>query len=226
MNPVIRHELVAAETRAERAPKAFGGRALTREEVFAALARGAVHAKALQKQMEDLRPTAATMSLILGAFLLVLGNLATPLVTKAQDPLPLPLPLPSVELPAVGDTIALDVNARAPWAGMLVRDEDLFALQSSLMTTRLALDNAHRLYVEALAGRGALLEAAERSCVERVVLHDSLWRERRDELAASLAEARGREADGPAWFVHPATWFIVGALAGGVLVGSVVSLLK
>lgn len=222
MNPVIRHELVAAETRAERAPKALGDHALTREEVFAALARGAVHAEAMHHRLKDLRPTAATMALILYLLLFVLGNLAAPLVTKAQDP----LPLPAVELPAVGDTLALEANTRAPWAGMLVRDEDLFALQSAVMTSRLALDNTHRLYLEALAGRTSLLETAERSCVDRVALHDTLWRERRDELATSLQEAQRRADAGPAWFVHPVTWLIIGAIAGGVLVGSVVSLLK
>lgn len=192
---------------------------LTHEQIRAALERDAVHARALQKQMEGLRPTAATMSLILGALLLVLGNLATPLVTKAQDP----LPLPAVELPHVGDTLALDANARAPWAGMLVRDEDLFALQSAVMTSRLALDNTHRLYLDALAGRAALLETAERSCAERVALHDSLWRERRDELARAYEKERSR---GISWYEHPALWFAIGgSVVGAVILGIASALL-
>ena len=63
---------------------------LTREQILAALKRGERHGEALHHRLKDLRPTAETMSLILGALLLVLGNLVTPLVTKAQDPLPLP----------------------------------------------------------------------------------------------------------------------------------------
>lgn len=147
--------------------------------------------------------------------LLVLGFASS---AAAQDP----LPLPSVELPAVGETLALDANGRAPWAGMLVRDDDLFALQSAVMTSRLALDNTHRLYLEALAGRAALLEAAERTCLERVALHDSLWRERRDEIARAYEKERGR---GISWYEHPALWFTIGGLVVGAIVLGIASAL-
>lgn len=122
---------------------------------------------------------------------------------------------PAVVLPAVGETLALERGDRTPWAGMLVRDEDLFALQALVATTQLALTNARDLLAQTVAGRQALLEAAAGACAERVLLHDSLWHERRDELAGALAAARSRE--GPRWYEQPALWFAAGALVAAMI---------
>jgi hypothetical protein len=124
--------------------------------------------------------------------------------------------VPEVTLPALGETVPLEPNERAPWAGMLVRDEDLFALQSTVMTLQLTLSNARTMLGEALSGRDRLVAEAVRLCDERVELHTTLWRERRDELAAALSASRERE--GPAWYEHPALWFAIGAIAAGALV--------
>lgn len=150
-------------------------------------------------------------SLSFCALALVLFTLL-PGVTSAQDALP---PVPDVTLPEVGETVALEHGDRAPWAGMLVRDEDLFALQSQVMTLQLQLGNLRSLYDEALAGRARLLEAAGRAADERVELHTSLWRERAAELRTALEESRRRE--GPEWYEHPALWFAVGAVLAGAL---------
>lgn len=155
-------------------------------------------------------------SIFMGAICLLFTLM--PAVTNAQDALP---EVPDVTLPDVGETVALERADRAPWAGMLVRDEDLFALQSTVMTLGLSLTNARRLYDEALVGRATLLEAAGRACEERVTLHTSLWRERRDELAAALIESRRRE--GAQWYEHPALWFSIGVLVAGALGIAVVS---
>lgn len=136
-----------------------------------------------------------------------------PLVTSAQDALP---DVPDVTLPEVGETVALERGDRAPWAGMLVRDQDLFALQSQVMTVGLALANARRLYDEAILGRDRLLVAAARASDERVALHTTLWRERVAELRTALEVSRQRE--GPAWYEHPALWFAIGVIATGALV--------
>jgi hypothetical protein len=54
------HEMARRE-RDSRGP--FAPPVITREQIFAALKRGAFHAKALQRQLEELRPTAETMAL-------------------------------------------------------------------------------------------------------------------------------------------------------------------
>lgn len=123
--------------------------------------------------------------------------------------------VPDVQLPEVGETAALERGDRAPWAGMLVRDEDLFGLQSRTMQLELQLANARTMYEEALAGRVTLLEAAGRAADERVELHDTLWRDRARELGAALDASRARE--GAEWYEHPALWFAIGALVAGAL---------
>jgi hypothetical protein len=125
-------------------------------------------------------------------------------------------PVPDVVLPEVGETVALERGDRAPWAGMLVRDEDLFALQSSVMTLQLQLANLRRLYDEAIVGRRRLLEEAALASDERVDLHTRLWRDRVAELNRALVESRSRE--GAAWYEHPALWFAIGVIATGALV--------
>jgi hypothetical protein len=124
-------------------------------------------------------------------------------------------------LPEVGETVALERGDRAPWAGMLVRDEDLFALQSRIAILDLDLRNARTLYDEAIAGRAALLLEASRRCDERTETISGLWRERRDELLAVVAESRARE--GPSWWEHPALWFAVGVIVTGALTLAVVA---
>lgn len=129
--------------------------------------------------------------------------------------------VPDVTLPEVGETAALERGDRAPWAGMLVRDEDLFALQSEMMTTRLALENARRLFDEAIVGRSRLLTEAGAACEERVTTITALWRERRDELVAVLRDARA--AAEPSWWEHPALWFALGVIVTGALTLGVVA---
>lgn len=134
--------------------------------------------------------------------------------TRAQE-------APALTLPEVGETFALERTERAPWSGMLVRDEDLFALQTQILQLQMELANSRALQVETLAGRAALLAEASARCTERVDTIAGLWRERRDELARSLTESRGRE--GAEWFEHPALWFALGALVTGALSVGVVA---
>lgn len=141
---------------------------------------------------------------------LILFALA-PEVTSAQD---VPA-VPEVALPEVGETLALERGDRAPWAGMLVRDEDLFGLQTRIVTLELELRNAATRYDEAIAGRAELVAAAVRAGDERVQLHTELWRARAEELARALEQSRSRE--GAAWYEHPALWFAVGAIVAGAL---------
>ena len=124
----------------------------------------------------------------------------------------------ATSLPEIGETVALEAGQRAPWVGMLVRDVDLFELQSQALSLRLQMTNARDLLSEAIAGRARLLEQAGETCQERVDLYSSLWRARVDELRFALDESRRRE--GPEWYEHPTLWFAVGALiAGGLAVG-------
>lgn len=144
------------------------------------------------------------------ALCLMLLLIASPV--SAQDPVP---PVPDVSLPEVGETLALERNDRAPWAGMLVRDEDLFGLQTQIVQLQMQATNAATLHAEILSGRTTLLAEAATRCDERVATVSGLWRERRDELARALAESRERE--GAAWYEHPALWFAIGAVVTGAL---------
>jgi hypothetical protein len=126
--------------------------------------------------------------------------------------------VPDVTLPEVGETAALERGDRAPWAGMLVRDEDLFALQAQAFTLTLSLRNAEARVAEAAAGQARVAADAARLCDERLQLHVELWRDRRDELTALLEEARTRAAAGPDWYEHPALWFAIGGAVVGALV--------
>lgn len=138
------------------------------------------------------------------AFVIVL--FVAPLVSAQELP-----SVPDVTLPEIGETAALEQGQRAPWAGMLVRDADLFELQSGLMAARLQLENARSLYAEALLSRDRLLAAALAAGDERVELHTSLWRSQSERLAEELQASRSRE--GPAWHQEPALWFSIGVLA-------------
>jgi hypothetical protein len=150
-------------------------------------------------------------------FLLVAFAILTRCETaRAQD-----LPTAEVQLPEVGETLALDPQERAPWAGMLVRDEDLQALQSHAFALELELRNARGRIDEVTAGRGRLLEEQARLCEERVQLHVGLWRDRAEEIAVQLEAARRRLAAGPEWYEHPATWFAIGGAVVGALVGAI-----
>lgn len=129
---------------------------------------------------------------------------------------------PELTLPEVGETVALERTDRAPWAGMLVRDEDLFALQTQILQLQMQIQNATTLHAETLTGRAALLAEAAERCTDRVDLVAGLWRERRDELAHSLEVSRSHE--GAEWFEHPALWFALGAIVAGALSVGVVSI--
>lgn len=163
----------------------------------------------MNEQREFLRAVAIVIFLLCAAALLQCG------AAHAQD-----LPVPDVALPEVGETIALETNQRAPWAGMLVRDEDLFGLQARAFALTLELRNAEARIAEAIAGRDRVAAEAGAACTERVEVHTALWRERRDELARALEEARASAAAGPDWYEHPALWFVIGgAVVGALVVG-------
>jgi hypothetical protein len=119
-----------------------------------------------------------------------------------------PPPVPEAQLPALGQTEALDAGERAPWAGMLVRDDDLFGLQSALMTCRFTLASDQRLAAQVLDARLEQERARTAAATESAALHDRLWSERADQLAAQvLAAQRSAERQ---WWESPPLWFAVG----------------
>lgn len=111
----------------------------------------------------------------------------------------------------VGDTASLTHGDRAPWDGMLVREEDLFGLQRQAFELQFRLDAETHLRASMVEAHAHEMAAVSTACQERIDLRTSLWEQRATELNASLASARARE--GPQW------WDYLGAGAVGVVIG-------
>lgn len=126
-------------------------------------------------------------------------------------------PAAEATLPAVGETVSLDVGQRAPWAGMLLRDDDVFGLQTAVMQCRFSLATGERLQAQILEARVAQEQARTAAAVESAGLHDRLWQARADQLAQQLVAAQRSAERG--WWESPALWFAVGlvvAAAAGI----------
>ena len=153
---------------------------------------------------------------IVGAVLFTVG--ALPFTARADDPTPT-----DVALPSAGEVVALDQGDRAPHAGMLVLDEDLFSLQAGLAGARLRLAADAQLAAQVLDARLAQERARTTAAQERVQLHDGLWQDRQRELLVELAAARRRAERG--WWESPPLWLVVGLVLGVVgvaVVGAVI----
>jgi len=147
---------------------------------------------------------------------LVVGTLATALLlllaAPARAQTQVAPAVPDVSLPSAGEVLALDAGERAPHAGMLVLDDDLFALQSELAGARLRLTADAQLAAQVLEARLAQERARTTAAEERVQLHDGLWSGRQRELLerVALAERRAERQ----WWEHPALWVVIGLVVG------------
>jgi anti-sigma-K factor RskA len=97
---------------------------------------------------------------------------------------------------------------------MLVRDDDLFALQSGLMQCRFALTSGERLHVAILDSRIAIEVARTAAAVESAALHERLWRTEAERLAREAAAANERAG---AWYASPILWGLVGAVVSAAI---------
>lgn len=121
------------------------------------------------------------------------------------------VPRPDVAIPDPGDTVALDAGERAPWAGMLMRDADVFAIQSSALTCQLTLASERTLAQRILESRITQEHARTVAAEESAQLHDRLWRDRAEQLARELAAAQARASD---IATSPWLWGAIGLVVG------------
>ena len=121
--------------------------------------------------------------------------------------------------PGEGEIAALRAGQRAPWAGLLIVQEDLVRWRLEIERLRFRL----RVDVEALTARHGvelqLMEGRVTAERERTDLHDTLWQDRANGLAAELAAERVTE-----WYEHPTLWYVLGAVTVVVVVVAVAGL--
>lgn len=163
------------------------------------------------------RWTRAARSLLFAVSALFVISLAV--VARADDeqsprgdlPLAVVLPdAPDVQLPG-GEILALEQGERAPRPGMLIGDEDLVAWRQTIERLSYQLAAERALAGQLLTARLEMERARTRAAEERLTLHETLWRQRAEELSRDLARARADS--GPSWYESPILWF-----AGGVVV--------
>jgi len=114
------------------------------------------------------------------------------------------------DLPDLGAAEALETGERAPWAGMLLRDDDVYQLQSGLMQCRFALASSGRLHEQLLDARLTMERARTAAAVESAALHERLWTARAEQLARELAAA---QSSASSW-ASPWLWGAIGLVVG------------
>ncbi|HEY5658350.1 MAG TPA: hypothetical protein VIY27_11240 [Myxococcota bacterium] len=127
---------------------------------------------------------------------------------------------PAAEEASTGEIVALRLRQPAPFAGLLIEQEDLVRWRLEIDSLRFRLDAiteraARELVVhQELAAAQLDAERARRELVQR------LWTERATELRSALDEALER-AQREVW-EHPVIWLCVGLAvgAGGVAIAA------
>ena len=115
---------------------------------------------------------------------------------------------------AGGEIVALDQGERAPFAGMLVLDEDLVRWRHEIERLTFQLDSERTLAAAVLDSRIAMERANTQAAESRLELHTELWRAEAERLAAQAA----RQDE---WWRSPVLWFSVGVLVAVVAVVAV-----
>jgi hypothetical protein len=137
---------------------------------------------------------------------LLLALVAAP--ARAQDP--------EEDAPAEGQIVALRLRQPAPFAGLLLEQEDLvrWRLEIESLRYRLTADHeraAAELQVHLDLGEQRLVaERARRALVEE------LWTQRAAELRGALDEALRRAERGP--WEQPVLWLVIGLAVGAAAV--------
>jgi anti-sigma-K factor RskA len=98
---------------------------------------------------------------------------------------------------------------------MLIREDDLFGLQSGLMTCRFSLASGERLQAQILDARLAEERARTVAATESAALHDQLWQARADQLAQQLVAAQRSAERG--WWESGALWFAIGLVVAAAV---------
>ena len=108
---------------------------------------------------------------------------------------------------AAQSVVALETGDRAPHAGMLVLDDDLYAQQRDLRLCGAERDQLLARIAATVASQQRIDDARDRAERQRVELHDGLWRQQVVALQAQLAAAS--EPWRSAWL-----WGAIGLVVG------------
>lgn len=149
---------------------------------------------------------------IVGVVLFTIG--AVPFTARAQD----------VQLPPMGDVLALDAGDRAPHAGMLIGDDDLVVWRQAIERLQFQLQSERTVAAAVLEHKLAEERLRTAAATETLALHDRMWTDRVADLSRQLATAR--EHQGPAWYEQPGLWFGLGVLATVIAVVAAAALVK
>jgi hypothetical protein len=107
--------------------------------------------------------------------------------------------------PGEGEIASLGRGQRAPFAGLLIAQEDLVRWRLEIERLRFRL----RVDLDALRARHVvetrLAEGRVEAADDRTELHDQLWEEQASGLAAELLEERVTH-----WYEHPILWYVLG----------------
>lgn len=122
-------------------------------------------------------------------------------------------------LPEPGEILPLHRGTAAPRDGLLIDAGDLLQIQQEYERMRFLLGRATERDREVCDVRVEMEHARLTACEERLRLRDELWDARQLELRDAVTEARAeaRRAAERQWFESPVLWFLVGALATGVV---------
>lgn len=115
---------------------------------------------------------------------------------------------------------ALERDERAPFAGMLILDDELVAWRREIERLRFELVLLQQRADALRVSDAELAAVRERAGAERLALRERLWTERAATLTRERDEARAHR--GPRWWQRGALWLpvgiVVGLVTGAVLV--------
>lgn len=115
--------------------------------------------------------------------------------------------------------VALDSGTPAPYAGMLVPDDELVAWRREIERLRFEVELARQRADALRAADAVLAEARARAGDERLALSTELWTRRAADLTRERDEARAKR--GPRWWQRGALWLPIGFIVGGSVVAIV-----
>lgn len=121
--------------------------------------------------------------------------------------------------PGTGRIVALRLRQPAPFAGLLIEQDDLVRWRLEIEGLRFQLDAERRRAEAEEAVHQRLFDARLTAAGERLELVQTLWQSRATELRQSLDDALQR-AQREVW-EHPVLWLAIGLALG--VIGTVVA---
>lgn len=136
-------------------------------------------------------------------------------------------PVPDAPQAPDGQIVALESGQRAPWAGLLIEQDDLARWRLTIDSLRFELRSerelsAARREVEIDLGRQRTLAAEQ-----MLMVHEELWRGRVGQLSSSVLDLQRQltEEQRGHWYDSPLLWFGLGiAVTVVIVVGAAITL--